>query len=193
MADSRDEMNYRVVVNDEEQYSIWPATLEFPLGWREAGKSGTKTECLAYVESVWSDMRPLSLRRMMESSNARTETPLPAPELEVSDSRDDLASYLSTGDHPVEATASSAEQFLQRIQAGHVSLRFTDTRGGTEFGLKLDPTASVVSKESAATPTGNVRLVGDLTLNYRKMRLVADLALDSLKGSGRLEPVEALL
>jgi MbtH protein len=57
---------YKVVVNHEEQYSIWPAHRELPLGWNEAGKSGTKEECLAYIKEVWTDMRPLSLRKKME-------------------------------------------------------------------------------------------------------------------------------
>lgn len=57
---------YKVVMNDEEQYSIWPADRENPLGWRDAGKVGPKAECLAYIEEVWTDMRPLSLRRQME-------------------------------------------------------------------------------------------------------------------------------
>jgi len=59
---------YKVVVNHEEQYSIWPADRENALGWTDAGKSGTKEECLAYIEEVWTDMRPLSLRRQMESA-----------------------------------------------------------------------------------------------------------------------------
>jgi MbtH protein len=53
---------YQVVVNDEEQYSIWPAARDLPLGWRDAGKQGPKAECLAYIKEVWTDMRPLSLR-----------------------------------------------------------------------------------------------------------------------------------
>ena len=57
---------YKVVVNYEEQYSIWPADRENALGWNDAGKSGTKAECLAYIEEVWTDMRPLSLRKKME-------------------------------------------------------------------------------------------------------------------------------
>jgi len=56
----------RVVVNHEEQYSIWPTDRELPAGWREAGLSGTKEECLAFIERVWTDMRPLSLRRAMD-------------------------------------------------------------------------------------------------------------------------------
>lgn len=57
---------YKVVVNHEEQYSIWPAERENPIGWRDAGKSGSKTECLAYVKEVWTDMRPVTLRNQME-------------------------------------------------------------------------------------------------------------------------------
>lgn len=53
---------YRVVVNDEEQYSIWWADRPIPKGWRDVGVNGTKAECLAHVKSVWTDMRPLSLR-----------------------------------------------------------------------------------------------------------------------------------
>ncbi len=59
---------YRVVVNDEEQYSIWPADRDLPLGWREAGKSGTKKDCLDYIGEVWTDMRPLSLRKKMDAA-----------------------------------------------------------------------------------------------------------------------------
>jgi MbtH protein len=62
---------YKVVVNHEEQYSIWPADREVPLGWRDAGKTGLKDECLAYIKEVWTDMRPLSLRRKMEEDARR--------------------------------------------------------------------------------------------------------------------------
>ena len=57
---------YKVVINHEEQYSIWPEDRENPLGWNDVGKSGSKQECLAYIEEVWTDMRPLSLRKKME-------------------------------------------------------------------------------------------------------------------------------
>ncbi len=65
--DQEDERLYKVVVNQEEQYSIWPLEKTCPLGWREAGKDGTKTACLAYIKEVWTDLRPLSLRKVMES------------------------------------------------------------------------------------------------------------------------------
>lgn len=62
---------YAVVINDEEQYSIWLADREPPVGWRREGKTGLKDECVAYIDTVWTDMRPLSLRKMMENERER--------------------------------------------------------------------------------------------------------------------------
>jgi MbtH protein len=70
MNDSKeDETQYRVVKNAEEQYSIWPMRRELPAGWEAVDKSGTKAECLAYIEEVWTDMRPLSLRKAQEAAS----------------------------------------------------------------------------------------------------------------------------
>lgn len=66
MDEQADKTIYQVVMNVEEQYSLWPADRELPLGWKQAGKTGTKDECLAYIKEVWTDMRPLSLRKKME-------------------------------------------------------------------------------------------------------------------------------
>ena len=60
---------YKVVVNQEEQYSIWPADRENALGWNDAGKTGTKEECLDYIKQVWTDMRPLHLRKLKEDAD----------------------------------------------------------------------------------------------------------------------------
>jgi MbtH protein len=62
-----DSTTYDVVVNHEEQYSIWPSHRRLPDGWRQAGKSGLKSECLDYINQVWTDMRPLSLRKHMSA------------------------------------------------------------------------------------------------------------------------------
>lgn len=67
MAFDREDTVFRVVVNDEEQYSIWPDYKAIPAGWREVGVSGSKQECLDHIEKVWTDMRPLSLRRHMDA------------------------------------------------------------------------------------------------------------------------------
>lgn len=61
-----DFIQYKVVVNDEEQYSIWATNLPVPPGWHEVGITGSKEECLAYIGENWKDMRPLSLRKKME-------------------------------------------------------------------------------------------------------------------------------
>ena len=69
MDDHNDEETiYHVVVNHEEQYSIWPEGRENALGWKDDGFSGTKDACLAHIKEVWTDMRPLSLRKQMEKS-----------------------------------------------------------------------------------------------------------------------------
>ena len=72
--EEEDNTIYKVVVNHEEQYSIWPSYKQIPAGWREAGKEGKKDECLAYVEEVWTDMRPLSLRLSMAAAEASKAT-----------------------------------------------------------------------------------------------------------------------
>lgn len=68
MSHDADQSNdiYVVVMNDEEQYSIWPQHKALPLGWKAAGKEGEKSACLEYIKEVWTDMRPLSLRKKMD-------------------------------------------------------------------------------------------------------------------------------
>lgn len=66
--DREDTTVYKVVVNHEEQYSIWPAGRENAPGWHDAGTSGSKQECLDHIRNVWTDMRPLSLRKRMEQT-----------------------------------------------------------------------------------------------------------------------------
>jgi MbtH protein len=68
MDEDEDTTSYDVVINHEEQYSIWPAASDTPPGWRRVGKTGLKADCLSYINEVWTDMRPLSLRRAMESA-----------------------------------------------------------------------------------------------------------------------------
>ena len=87
MSEQEDQTLYKVVVNHEEQYSIWPADRENALGWRDDGFRGTKAVALAYIKDHWTDMRPLSLRMQME--NARQ----PA----------------ATASNPVAATATSSD------------------------------------------------------------------------------------
>lgn len=75
-ADDDDRTIYKVVINDEEQYSIWPVERENAPGWRDVGPTGSKTECLAFIDAVWTDMRPRSLREKMAQAE-RDEQSLP--------------------------------------------------------------------------------------------------------------------
>jgi MbtH protein len=71
MDETEDTRIYKVVVNEEEQYSIWFADREPPLGWKEVGVTGPKAVCLAHIKEVWTDMRPLSLRKKMEENEKK--------------------------------------------------------------------------------------------------------------------------
>jgi len=64
--EDEDTRTYKVVINHEEQYSIWLVDRENALGWNDVGKEGSKAVCLEYIDEVWTDMRPLSLRKHME-------------------------------------------------------------------------------------------------------------------------------
>ncbi len=66
--EAEDTRTYTVVVNHEEQYSIWFSDRELPTGWRAVGKTGPKAECLEFIKSIWLDMRPLSLRQSLSQT-----------------------------------------------------------------------------------------------------------------------------
>ena len=68
MANSED--RYRVVFNDELQYSIWPADSDTPAGWREDGFVGERSACLSHIAEVWTDLRPLSARSIPVGNTA---------------------------------------------------------------------------------------------------------------------------
>jgi uncharacterized protein YbdZ (MbtH family) len=200
--EQEDKTVYRVVVNHEEQYSIWPVDRELPLGWEEAGKQGLKEECLAYIEEVWTDMRPLSLRKKMEEMARQREEEMageaeeePA-QVETAAStgpyRDPLVQRLAEGDHPIIASRAdnSVERLKESIDRGYVLIKFTDTKGGTELGIQLDDDRSDLSQASFDQGQGKAHLEGDLTLNYVKVRCVADVDLATLEGKGHLEVLE---
>ena len=145
--DKEDNTIYKVVLNHEEQYSIWPSDRENPLGWNDAGKTGLKAECLSYIKEVWTDMRPLSLRKKMEEDALRREQlgeQEPGEPPSAASEGDDLVTRLSNGEHPVEMSLrpeKSLQGFKERLDMKHVHIKFTSTRGGTELGVRLDDNA----------------------------------------------------
>ena len=182
------EKEYKVVLNHEEQYSIWPEDRANALGWRDAGRSGTKQECLAYIKEVWTDMRPLSLRKKMEEW-AQNPPPL---EFEEIDEEQPLVDRLSEGEHPLEFVLRPAKSLIglsERIEMGLVHVKFTDTRGGTELSLRLDRSLSDLNKADFKAGVGFVLLVGNLTLDYVRVQCWATIHLATLAGTGYLRRV----
>lgn len=183
-----DDTAYSVVVNHEEQYSLWPSHREVPLGWTATGRSGCKDECLAFIETAWSDMRPLTLRRQLEAVR-RDDVPGGPPLTEASSS---LVARLATGRHPVEAASppeGSATPLDEAVACRYVPIRFTDTRGGTLFRLRLDKAASRLLSVDLNQGTRAVHLEGELTLNRTRVRCVVDLDTTTLRGEGHLVPI----
>ncbi|PLZ79658.1 MbtH domain protein [Fischerella thermalis WC217] len=106
----------------------------------------------------------------------------------------ELVQRLSEGEHPVEASLrpeKTATALKESIDRGYVHIKFTDTRGGADLGVRLDREASNFNEADFEHQTGKVQLVGNLTLNYVKVRCIADIDLATLEGKGYLEPVEA--
>jgi hypothetical protein len=106
----------------------------------------------------------------------------------------ELIQKLSDGQHPVEIALrpeKTCAAFKRCIDRGYVHVKFTGTRGGTELGVTLDTGATDLSAANFESAEGTVRLVGDLTLNYVRVRCCADVDLKSLAGTGNLKPVSA--
>lgn len=177
---------YKVVVNHEEQYSIWPERRENPRGWSSVGIVGSKAECLSYIESVWTDMRPLSLRKAMEQASAAPgREPNPSQPLGES-----LPVRLSRGPQPLELNlrpGRTMEAFMRQVETGSVQVRFTGTRGGTELAVPLEPGAVERIKMQVSGAEETVQITGNLTLDYVAVRCVADIDLTTFSGTGTLE------
>lgn len=187
-AQADDATIYQVVVNDEEQYSIWPVAVPLPGGWTPTEVSGKQSECLAHIDRVWTDMRPASLRRAMEAAAGRPQ-PTAGPAATVSG---DLVARLSSGRHPVELRIGAdrtAKALQARVGRGYLHLRFRDTRGGTEIGLQLDPAATDLTGADFVAGSGTIRLAGRVTLDGVHARCRADVDVATLTGEGALEPV----
>lgn len=192
--DKEDTTIYRVVVNHEEQYSIWPEYKEVPPGWNDVGKVGLKADCLAFIKDVWTDMRPLSLRKRMEEM-ARNPPPPTAPPDQNRPQEKSLVDRLCDGDHPVEIglrPEKTVKLFKEAIDRNYVHIKFTKTKGGTELGVRLDSEACDFSQADFDRGIGAAHVEGDLTLDYVRVRCIADIDLAALEGKGHLEKVGAV-
>jgi uncharacterized protein YbdZ (MbtH family) len=183
--DDDSDIVYRVVVNHEEQYSIWPADRDLPAGWRDEGTTGPKDQCLHHIDEVWVDMRPLSLRRYMEQAPPADDSILDEPD----DPADSLVSRLSRGDHPVRVSIRpepSGPALRDAVERGYVFVRFTGTRGGTELGITIDRDAIDLTDADFEAQRGRIVLVGDLTLDFEPIRCTAEIDLETFTGRARV-------
>jgi len=104
----------------------------------------------------------------------------------------DLVRKLCEGDHPVEVSLrpnKTVEALKEWIGRKFVHIRFTDTKGGTELGFALDPESTDIRQADFDNRSGSVKLVGSLTLDYVKVRCIANIQLETLSGLGHLEPI----
>ena len=106
----------------------------------------------------------------------------------------ELVDRLCEGNHPVVACVGpekTASAFKECLDRKFVRIKFTATRGGTELGIRLDESALDTSEADFDNAQGKVHVAGDLTLDYVRVRLIADIDLQTLEGEGHLEKIAA--
>jgi hypothetical protein len=101
----------------------------------------------------------------------------------------ELVQFLCKGDHPIEARLreKTREALKESVASGHVHIKFTDTRGGTELGVEIDRSRSDLRAIESDNGSAEIRVVGDLTLDYVPVSCVARIDLATLEGEGHLE------
>jgi len=180
--ETEDTTTYKVIVNGEEQYAIWPEFKEIPTGWNYGNKSGAKADCLAYIKEVWVDMRPLSVRQQMAH-------PVP-PVAEINEAEQPtLVDRLCEGMHTVQITLRpemTVQRFKESLKRDHMPVKFTETNGGSEFGIKLDKAACDLSNVDLDNGWGTAHLEGQMSVDFVRVKCVVDIDLPSFEGSGRL-------
>ena len=183
---------FLVVVNGEEQYSIWPEGRELPAGWQAEGTAGPKDACLDHIEKIWTDMRPKSLRENLAAGVTDADAAPVVPD----DDLEPLVERLAAGSHPVvvagvgdREAAEAIERFRQRMDRGQVNVLFTGTNGGTELSLRFDPQSVDRSRCDFARRSGSLALAGDLNVDGVDVRCEVELSLAELAGTGRLVPL----
>jgi MbtH protein len=187
--EDEDLSSYVVVVNDEEQYSIWRADRPIPAGWKDAGKRGAKAECLDHIARVWTDMRPASVRRAADTP--LPVLPPPEPAAAKPSPKNELVARLEV-EQPITIVGrpeSTPAELRAQLDRGRVFVLFERT--GTELGIK--PGASSLEQGRAAVERGEggpVLLSGELVLNYNRVRFSGTIDAKTLRGVGKLEFVE---
>jgi uncharacterized protein YbdZ (MbtH family) len=192
MTDEEDSL-YHVVVNEEEQYSIWPAFKVIPKGWQPVGVCATKESCLAHIKEIWVDMRPLSLRKKIsEGAKEKTEEKIISGSKEVA--HRSIVDFLTEGVHPVslKPTNKNGFELEDSLKRQFVHFTFADTQGKTTVGIKIDPQKTVLNSVDFEHQLGTIHMEGTFILDYVLLKCGMDIDLVTLEGEGRVEILEEL-
>jgi len=185
---------YYVVINEEEQHSIWPENLSIPKGWKSLGFKGNKETCLAHIKEVWKDMRPLSLRNKMRThqQEIQKQKVLIDHSSPQTDYINPTVEFLTKGKHPVTTlpTNKSLKELEDALLRDYVHIHFTDTKGGTCLGIKVNKSKTNYHQEDFINGKGVLHIEGTLKLDYVPLHCIADIDLSSLKGTGYLQRIE---
>ena len=184
------QITYDVVVNAEEQYSLWPTFKPIPEGWDKVGMQGTKEACLQHIKTIWTDMRPLSLRKKMEerlkSWDTQRHAILSAPYKTLSTSPTVL--FLSQGVHPVtlHPACKTSKELHSAIERGTLHVTFTGTQGKTTLSISLNAKKTSQKNCDFIQAQGEIHLEGTLVLDGIHLTCVVDIQLSTLEGQGCL-------
>ena len=180
-------MRYRVVINDDEQYSIWPEQRENPLGWRDVGIAGAEAECLTWINDNWSDMRPAHVKRAAATMAAAA----PAVELSLPVETSLVDRLCSELQRVRLSRIENLRQLGQQVEHGYVIVGFQGMQGATELGFSLDPARTNVRDADFRAGTGVIQLVGSVVLDGHALEIDVTAMLPSLDGSARVVRREA--
>jgi len=183
VVETENQIKYLVVVNEEEQYSIWPSYKTIPMGWKEEGFQGSKESCLDHIGKVWKDMRPLSLRKRMELRKNELEKHIREIETQPAElpPKSQTVEFLLRGEHPfqVHSSQASVQEFNRAIEMGCIYLVFTNTIGQT--CLRIDFSQIHRYEESDLE---SCTLKGSLELDFVPLSCSLQIDISSMKGIG---------
>lgn len=176
--------NYKVVINEEEQYSVWAADVRNPPGWRDAGMSGSRQDCLDYIAKVWTNMCPLSVRRRLAQNELTQDAGMAEPQAIERTAPDDLLTRICVEKQAVQLIRSRT--IREDLDAGYVHLQFSRAGDEIELGIRLVPSSCDYGYADLDAEVGTIRIGGDLVLNSHKLNCAAEIHLTTLTGIATL-------
>lgn len=171
---------YNVVVNAEEQYSIWPKYQKIPNGWHSIDFVGSKNECLDYIGVIWKDIRPLSLRKRLSQNLRYDEAGVNSEKIKYETQHTSLVDLLLSKQHDIVLPVESKDKLFEEVNSGYLNVIVLDTKGRTELNITIAKNSCPV--EGSLTAQKDLSLCGNIELDYQKLKFDINLDLVHLKG-----------